>query len=98
MNTLTPAGWHDFDDLPPRLQQQPFLARPRWDHAEFARFQFRVKPDGNISRMPGEHRHTTDEQKRMDAALRGIERPANPDKGDVHHLKTTSFGLNREPV
>jgi hypothetical protein len=98
MNTVTPAGWHDYEDLPKRLQMEAKLARPRWGISDFSRFQFRVKPDGHISCRLGEHQLTKAASAIMDEELELNFRPARADKGDIHHLKTTQFGLNREPV
>lgn len=97
-NSLTPPGWYDFDDLPTRLQMEAKLARPRWDAGDYTRFQFRVMADGHISRKPGDHQLTQAQRDLMDAELASTFRPANAKKGDIHHLKTASFGLNREPV
>lgn len=85
----------DYDDLTERQKTLAHLARPRWERKEFPRFAFFVKPDGTLSKMPGHHRLTKDEMRRTEARI-AMEHPAHPEKGDIHHLKTASFTLNKE--
>lgn len=91
----TSAGWHDYGDLPKRLQLQARTRWPRFTVADLSCYQFCITADGDISRAPGigSRKFTAAYCKDVKAFFELMEAPARPEKGDIHHLRTARFSL-----
>lgn len=87
--------WNDYDDLSP---PQRVVVRTRWPNIaleDYWTWSFPIKKDGNVAKANARRSGRWAEAQL--ARLRD-DTPNNPEKGDIRHLKTAQFSLNKEPV
>lgn len=81
-----------FNELTTIQKEQAIGLRLKWPKAEFLRFQFWVKDDGQISRRAGHHTLTVEEGAKIDAMLRDDVRT----RGDLRDFKTADFSITHD--